>query len=229
MQRLVATETVSKDHCCDNKEFSRINSVICQKYQNSHGNKMPSSDESPVDMKVQQSEKEIRMTTKEAVNPRLFSHVMKNATRSWSLPNGMSEAYLPKVTLSDFSSENVSCELEESSSSKSGEVQTLFESLPQTSAPSSNEMDDESCDLYVTLEDVARYKIIQKRKGSHASIMSTTSSAKLNDDAWSYTNTSLATTADLAELNPDFAPEGEEEAGSKVGMMNKYHHGPGTR
>eukprot|EP00095_Tigriopus_kingsejongensis_P007823 maker-scaffold204_size260821-snap-gene-1.46 protein:Tk07823 transcript:maker-scaffold204_size260821-snap-gene-1.46-mRNA-1 annotation:"PREDICTED: nebulin-like" len=112
--------------------------------------------------------------------------------RSHSLPTAAIMFEVPRVTISDFST-----------------------STPYSACLDSYAMESHSCPLSptpsrfaVTLEDVAPFKYHRKRTMSHGSNFSNSSygSMKLNDDAWSCTNSSCGTSCETADDQSEDGP-----------------------
>lgn len=164
-------------------------------------------------------------------------HLMKHSPslfhRSHSVPNAMLCA-VPKVTISDFSS---TCSTPYSEPvEECGGYPDNYASTPPVHC--------------VTLEDVAQFKLHhhqphhhpphyhRRRSNSHGSTHSISSvgSFHLNDDAWSCTNSSCATSYPMSEFSDDFSdsadPSDQQDSDSSTFRKRlslqgrvRHHHG----
>lgn len=117
--------------------------------------------------------------------------------RSMSVPDTSAVTGLPRVTISDFSSNTVNADPTRDQ---------MIDALTPEESDSGFLMPSPSS--YVTLEDVAPYKDMGPGNlnvlvpaQSYLSISSCGSSVHLNDDAWSYTNSSCGTSCETSD-NP---------------------------
>ena len=128
--------------------------------------------------------------------------------RSMSVPNEKTDSsILPRVTVSDFSAAAAAAAAAVTSSADDHcRHRTLFDTTTPSAASSCGALYDEEVgdkadgasgeELYVTLEDVAMFKAAGRRKASVHSLLSTSSwgsVGRINEDAWSYTNSSCGT------------------------------------
>ena len=150
--------------------------------------------------------------------------------RSMSVPDTSAVTGLPRVTISDFSGNTVNADPTR---------EQVIDALSADEAEAGFLVPSPSS--YVTLEDVAPYKdmgpgnlnVLAPAQTGYLSISTCGSSVHLNDDAWSYTNSSCGTSCETSD-NPSSessyeVKEANEDAEEKEASDNRTAKKVGQR